>query len=286
MAVYCEAISVIVRKSTVESILNVAPAEFMLRFPGGSIWDDENLIRFGFMTPQDTGVWVRQLEDFGLVFYDQVESGFRSRDFVVVDQRHGPTCECSWIESEIRDGIRWAWEVGKPPGSFDPPVDLSKRSLRFVPLSDSTKFPWSSDLASGLDLTIDQNSGQTRYVGRPYLGQQIYDAHIRAAIDETNLNKPIEGFRLFQEAEKIKALDPPHRIPAAIALTEVVLVNKNLDLIQQALLRWKEITEIGPGEESATCWTYRAAVEQMLGLKEDSQSSRNLAAAFKAEGRY
>ena len=56
--------------------MNLAPAELMLRFPGGSLWDDENLIRFGFMTPQDTGVWVRQLEDLGFVFYDKVDSGF------------------------------------------------------------------------------------------------------------------------------------------------------------------------------------------------------------------
>ncbi len=266
--------------------MNLAPAELMLRFPGGSLWDDENLIRFGFMTPQDTGVWVRQLEDLGFVFYDKVDSGFRSRDLVVVDQRHGPTCECSWIESEIRDGIRWAWEAGKPPGSFDPPVDLSKRNMRYVPLSDSNDLPWSSEFATRLDITIDQDSGQTRYVGRPYIGQQLYDAHIRTAIDEVNLDNPREAFRLFQEAEMIKSLDSPHRIPAAIALTRVVLENKDIDLIQKALLRWKEITEIGPGEESATCWTYRAAVEQMLGLKEDSQNSRNLASAFKAEGRY
>jgi hypothetical protein len=286
MAIYCEAISVIVRKTTVELVAGITPRALMQRFPGGSVWDDENLIRFGFMTPQDTGIWVRQLEDSGLVFYDQVDSGFRSRDIVVVDQRHGPTCECSWIESEIRDGIRWAWEAGKPPGSFDPPVDLSKRNLRYVPLTDSAELPWSSEFATRLDITIDQESGQTRFVGRPFLGQQLYDAHIRTAIDETNLDNPLEAFRLFQEAEKVKPLDPPHRIPAAIALTRVVLKKKDSDLIQQALLRWKEITEIGPGEESATCWTYRAAIEKLLGLTEDSQNSRKLAVALKANGRY
>jgi hypothetical protein len=286
MAIYCEAISVIIRQSTVESVLGITTAEIIRRFPGGSIGFDQNLIRFGFMTPQDTGVWVRQLEDLGFVFYDKVDSGFRSRDIVVVDERHGPTCECSWIVSEIRDGIRWAWEAGKPQGTFDPPVDLSKRNMKYVALSDSTELPWSSEFAIRLDTTIDQDSGETGYVGRPYLGQQLYDAHIRSAIDETSLDHPLEAFKLFQEAEKVKSLDPPHRIPAAIALTRVVLENKDFDLIQQALLRWKEITEIGPGEESATCWTYRAAVEQMLGLKDDSQNSRKLADAYKTEGRY
>lgn len=286
MAIYCEAISVIIRQSTVESVLGITTAEIIRRFPGGSIWFDENLIRFGFMAPQDAGVWIRQLEDLGLVFYDQVDSGFRSRDIVVVDQRHGPTCECVWIESEIRDGIRWAWESGKPQGTFDSPADLSKRNMKYVALSDSTELPWSSEFATRLDITIDQDSGETGYVGRPYLGQQLYDAHIRSAIDETNLGHPREAFRFFQEAEKVKSLDPPHRIPAAIALTRVVLENKDFDLIQQALLRWKEITEIGPGEESTTCWTYRAAVEQMLGLKDDSQNSRKLADAYKTEGRY
>ena len=286
MAIYCEAISVIIRQSTVESVLGITTAEIIRRFPGGSIWFDENLIRFGFMAPQDAGVWIRQLEDLGLVFYDQIDSGFRSRDIVVVDQRYGPTCECAWIESEIRDGIRWAWESGKSPGSFDQPADLSERNMRYVPLSESTELPWSSDFSSQLDSTIDQVSGATGYVGRPYLGQQIYDDHIRSAIDELNLNNLLSAFTLFLEAEKIKSLDAPHRIPAAIALTRVVLENKDLDLVNKALLRWKEITEIGPGEESATCWTYRAAVEQMLDLNEDSQKSRSLAATYKAKGHY
>ena len=286
MAIYCEAINVIIRQSTVESVLGITTAEIIRRFPGGSIWFDENLIRFGFMAPQDAGVWIRQLEDLGLVFYDQIDSGFRSRDIVVVDQRHGPTSECAWIVSEIRDGIRWAWESGKSPGSFDLPADLSERNMRYVPLSESTELPWSSDFSSRRDSTIDQVSGATGYVGRPYLGQQIYDDHIRSAIDELNLNNLLSAFTLFLEAEKIKSLDAPHRIPAAIALTRVVLENKDLDLVNKALLRWKEITEIGPGEESATCWTYRAAVEQMLDLNEDSQNSRSLADTYKARGKY
>ena len=82
MAIYCEAISVIVQKSTIKLKLGISPADLMRKFPGGSIWEDENLIRFGFMAPQDAGVWVRQLQDLGLVFYDHVDGGFRSRDIV------------------------------------------------------------------------------------------------------------------------------------------------------------------------------------------------------------
>ena len=284
MAIYCEAISVIVRKSIIKSVLGIRPADLIDRFPGGSVWEDENLIRFGFMTPQDSGVWVRQLEDLGLVFYDQVDTRFRSRDIVVIDQRIGPTCECVWIESQIRDGVRWAWEADMPPGLFDLPVDISERDLIFVPLSESNNFLWSSDFSSQLDLTIDQESGGTRYVGRPYLGQQIYDGHIRSAIDALNLNDPKSALMFFLKAEKVKVLEVSHRIPAAIAHSRILLENRDIIFIQKALLRWKEITEIGPGEESANCWTYRAAVEQILGLYKDFQNSRTLAANFKSRG--
>jgi hypothetical protein len=286
MAIYCEAISVIVQKSTIKLKLGISPADLMRKFSGGSIWEDENLIRFGFMAPQDAGVWVRQLQDLGLVFCDQVDAGFRSRDIVVIDQRIGPTCECSWIESRIKDGVRWAWEANKPEGSFDPPADLADRNMRYFPLSESSDFPWSSDFASQLDATIDQNSGKTWYVGRPYLGQQIYDGHIRSAIDELNLNHPRFALMLFLEAEKIKSLDVAHRIPAAIAHTRVVLEINDMNLTQKALLRWKEITEIGPGEKSAACWTYRAAVEQILGFYEDSENSKSLASSLKSRGNY
>ena len=68
MAIYCEAISVIVRKETVRTILNISPDELIRKFPGGSCWQDENLIRFGFMAPQDAGVWKNCLEDMGLRF--------------------------------------------------------------------------------------------------------------------------------------------------------------------------------------------------------------------------
>ncbi|MES0336979.1 MAG: hypothetical protein SFH39_11595 [Candidatus Magnetobacterium sp. LHC-1] len=58
--------------------------------PNNTLCFDDDLIRVGFMSPQDVKAFVYQLEELGLTFLQ----GDKAIDFAVVDQLHGPTIEC------------------------------------------------------------------------------------------------------------------------------------------------------------------------------------------------
>lgn len=94
MPVLIEAISVVIRAD-----------ELLKKFPGG--WDafkeivpnqtlcaDDEIVRVGFMTPQDVESFVGKLGRAGLVFLRNGEA----IDIAVVDQVRGITTKCSWLE--------------------------------------------------------------------------------------------------------------------------------------------------------------------------------------------
>ena len=55
---------------------------------------DGELVRVGFMSPQDVEAYVKQLREVGLTYLDDGTA----KDVVVVDQMHGPAVPCEWIE--------------------------------------------------------------------------------------------------------------------------------------------------------------------------------------------
>jgi hypothetical protein len=284
MAIYCEAISVLVRKETVKSVLRIAPEDLIRKFPGGSCWQDETLIRFGFMAPQDAEVWMNNLEDMGLRFVEPTDSGFISIDFVVVDQNNGPTCECSWIESEVINGYRWAWESGKPRGSFNAPSDLSERDFKLIPHEEIDGLPFVIDERWGSDQTIDQKTGEPRYIGRVYKDQQTYDDLIRRGLDSHALSNFPEAYRCFREAERIQSLKEQHRIPAATAALSMWRFTRDRQFASETLFRWIEVTELGPGNEDSRCWIQRSYIERALRLPRESRNSALRAASLQAKG--
>jgi hypothetical protein len=284
MAIYCEAISVLVRKETIKSVLRITPEDLIRKFPGGSCWQDETLIRFGFMAPQDAEIWLDQLVAMGMTFVEEIDSVFFARDIVVVDQTVGPTCECNWIASEIIDGYRWAWEAGMPKGTFDAPSNLAERDFRLIPQGEFDGLPVIIESQWGSDQTIDQNTGDPTYIGRVYKDQQLYDDQIRRGIDEYLLNNAVNSYELFLNAERIKPLAIIHRIPAAIAAYEVLRNRPNKQLALEVLRRWVEITEIGPGEDDSRSWLQRSYIERYLRLARDSRNSALKAAALQERG--
>lgn len=284
MAIYCEAISVVVRKGTVRSVLGISPENLIDIFPGGSCWDDENLIRFGFMAPQDAEIWINRLEDMGLTFVDEIDSGFLARDIVVVDQTNGPTCNCEWIETQIVDGYRWAWELGKPRGSFDPPFDLHERNFTLISHEEFNGLPVVIDNQWSSDQSIDPVTGKPMYIGRVYKDQQFYDDLVRRAIDEYSLTNVLSSYELFLNAERIRPLATIHRIPAALAAYAVLRIRPSKQLAHEVLQRWVEITELGPGENESRCWLQRSYVERFLRLPLDTRNSALQAARLIEKG--
>jgi len=94
MAVLIEAISIVIRVDALLAAFDNDWARFKRTVPNDSLCADVELARVGFMAPQDAEQYVKLLESSGLRF---IVDG-SSKDIVVVDQMHGPTSPCDWIE--------------------------------------------------------------------------------------------------------------------------------------------------------------------------------------------
>lgn len=93
MAVICEAISVVIRADRVIQAFG-SLTDFHRIVPNRTLAADNELVRVGFMTPDDVGAFIKKLDERGLTY---IENG-RARDLVVVDQIRGPAVQCEWIE--------------------------------------------------------------------------------------------------------------------------------------------------------------------------------------------
>lgn len=94
MAVLVEAMSVIVRRNSIEEKYPGGWQAFVEAVPNETLCGDDEIARIGFMTPNDVNGYIRQLQMNGLVF---VKDG-RSVDIAVGDQVSGITSPCDWLE--------------------------------------------------------------------------------------------------------------------------------------------------------------------------------------------
>jgi hypothetical protein len=94
MAVLVEAISVVVRRDSIDRSFVGGWDAFAACVPNATLCTDSQLARVGFMDPKAVGNFVEGLQAAGLVF---LQSG-KCTDIVVVDQQRGPTMPCEWLE--------------------------------------------------------------------------------------------------------------------------------------------------------------------------------------------
>ena len=95
MAVLVEALSVIVRREAIVRKDSGGWSAFVAAVSNPTFCADFELVRVGFMHPDDVGGFIRRLNARGLTFLDGHENAV---DLVVIDQREGPTTPCSWVE--------------------------------------------------------------------------------------------------------------------------------------------------------------------------------------------
>ena len=93
MAVLAEALSVIIKDSSLRTKFIGGTKEFLKTIPNNTYCSDGDLHRVGFMRPQDTEAYIRNLERNGLIFL----FGSFCIDIVVVDMLKGPTLNCKWL---------------------------------------------------------------------------------------------------------------------------------------------------------------------------------------------
>jgi hypothetical protein len=94
VAVLVEGISVVIKASAIASKYPGGWEGLKRDIPNQTLCADGELVRVGFMSPDDVKTFVASLEEHGFIYLHQG----KAQDLVVVDQMRGPTTECDWIE--------------------------------------------------------------------------------------------------------------------------------------------------------------------------------------------
>jgi hypothetical protein len=134
---------------------------------------DNEIIRVGFMSPQNTESFVKRLEGAGLEFLRDGEA----IDIAVVDQLQGITSKCIWLEfgdSDIgSEGHRVSacrlvgsqlMKVITPLG-WEFEGSLSS-TYTFIPTEEITKSMKFLRHEKGLDVYLNLVTGKEMYIGR------------------------------------------------------------------------------------------------------------------------
>lgn len=94
MAVLVEAISVIVRRGSIDRSFRGGWEAFKSDAPNATLCTDGEVVRVGFMDPQSVEHFVSHLRAHGLTFM----SDGKCADIAVIDQQRGLTNACDWLE--------------------------------------------------------------------------------------------------------------------------------------------------------------------------------------------
>lgn len=174
MAVLIEATSVVIRADALLEAFEGDWEAFKAIVPNDTLCADTELVRIGFMMPQDVKAFVGELATFGLVYLDRGVA----RDLVVVDQQRGPMVRCDWIEfghvDVNRDPAKRVAACrlkGSPRMVIETPVGWTfegslSQTFSFVPteyLDRAVTFLRHED---GLDVYWDSLAGREVFVAR------------------------------------------------------------------------------------------------------------------------
>ena len=173
MAVLIEGTSVVVR---VDALLQRFPGgweAFKHIVPNQTLCADNEIVRIGFMSPQDVEPFVKKLQAAGLEFLRDGEA----IDIAVADQIRGLMSKCTWLEFGQVDmsgkGQRVAacrlvgsqlMQVVTPPGwQFEGSLSST---FGFVPSEHAAKGMKYLRHENGLDVYLNPITGKEMYVGR------------------------------------------------------------------------------------------------------------------------
>jgi len=173
MAVLIEAISVVIKADALLSAFSGDWEAFKRIVPNKTLCADNELVRVGFMTPDDVQAFIEKLETYGLCF----RKDGKALDIAVVDQQRGLTTECSWAEFghvNIGNGKQRVAacrligstlnQAATPPG-WESENSLSA-AFSFVPTEHADKVLKYLRHEDGLDVYLNPITGEEMYVGR------------------------------------------------------------------------------------------------------------------------
>lgn len=174
MAILIEAISVVIKAKVLLEKYPGGWEKFKENIPNQTLCADGELVRVGFMDPDDIEDYIRSLEALGLVFLKNDVP----QDIIVVDQQRGPTKDCPWIEfgkidldsdthkqvsacrlvgSELQQIVmpeNWHYEDSlSAKYTFISSEDVNRRMIRFKK-------------EESVETHFDLKTGKTVYIGR------------------------------------------------------------------------------------------------------------------------
>jgi len=173
MAVLIEAISVVIRADALLKVFHGDWEGFKRIVPNQTLCVDNEIVRVGFMTPDDVKSFIKKLEVIGLTFLRDDQSV----DIAVVDQMKGLSARCQWLEfghvNMTEGGQRVAvcrlvgsdvMQVVTPP-EWEYEKSLSS-SYGFVPTEHLEKGLKYLRHENGLDVYLNPATEEEVYVGR------------------------------------------------------------------------------------------------------------------------
>lgn len=206
MPVLVEAISVIVRRDSIDRRFSGGWAGFVQAVPNQTFCFDNHLARVGFMNPTDVQAFVGMLEDQGLVF----KTADEAVDLAVVDQLQGLTVAAPWLgfaKVEIEVGeVSACWLQGETASGIATPAGWKFEAS----LSANSKFVAAEDIDDrvkflrrdgDIDVYLDLRTGKEIFAGRPLVeggGTASAFAQFEKLFHET--------LRIEAEMEPLKAL--------------------------------------------------------------------------------
>jgi hypothetical protein len=166
VSVLIEAISVVVRRVTLEAKYPGGVRQYRQDCPNRTFCMDDRLTRVGLMVPADAKSYVSHLKRLGLTFHRDGEF----RDIAVVDQMTGPTAPTPWLEWErYPEGWSDAWAAGEQRGrlAFPPGWTLAHSASLNLTLTENIErdlLPLARE--GSIETYLDYLTGRETYVGR------------------------------------------------------------------------------------------------------------------------
>lgn len=173
MSVLVEAISVIIRRDSLDRQFNGGWDGFVGTVPNQTFCFDDHLARVGFMNPSDVEAFIAMLESQGLEFRNDAGEAI---DLVVVDQLRGSTLAAPWLgfaKLEIEGGgVSACWLQGEVDSGLAVPIgwkldgSISAKTL-FVSAEDTEDRITFLRRDGDIDVYLDLRTGKEVFAGRP-----------------------------------------------------------------------------------------------------------------------
>jgi hypothetical protein len=167
MAVYCAAVSVIVRSSTIEARFTGGVSAYGRSRPNETFCADGEIIRVGFMVERDARLFIARLLEAGIV----PPGSEASSEIALIVEGVGFLHPCDWLQLGLFDGRPAAWSAGSDRGKLfisGWEIESSATPLQSLSAKELRESYESVGIKSRVETYRHKTTGELIYVGRPF----------------------------------------------------------------------------------------------------------------------